>query len=151
MNDSRFRLLSLALVLVVLVLSQTGCLVTSSYTKVQRKTEPVQQVQFESDYAQQAFQSQAGNQDDRNDEASEFFFGVPFLLGLSYKSVPSSNAYYNDWVSKVDVNQDGFIADAEVAGLAPPADNSDVVEHELNSGIIQIKLGDSDEPAEFDQ
>lgn len=138
------RGLCLALVASLVVL-QSGCLVTSSYTNVERKTESIQPIHFESDFARDVFQSHAQNSKRRESESSNFFFGVPFLLGLSYTSKPSSNAYYNDWVNRVDTDQNGLISENEVAALPAPAESDDDDGNEINPGIIRISLGDKDE------
>ena len=131
-----------------LVVLQSGCLVTSSYNNVQRKSEPIQQVQFESDFARDVFQSHAQNSKHRESESSSFFFGIPFLLGLSYTSKPSSNAYYNDWVDRVDSDQNGLISEHEVASLGAPFEADDDNSTEINPGIIRISLGDKEESVE---
>ncbi len=101
----------------VATVSSTGCLISGSSRRVARNTEPLESVRFESDEARKAFQQYALDDNARLKSASSYSVAVPFLLGVSNSTVRSENAYYNDWVARVDANQDGMISNLEVAGL----------------------------------
>ena len=136
----------------VLCALQTGCLFNSKYERIERRGEPIMPVQFQSDYSRQRFQSVALEETHRNQESSRFTVGIPFLVGLKYQSKPSANAYYNDWVERVDVDQDGVITDQEVAALPRVSHEvpgvwdleSEIVEQEDENGnrVITASLKD---------
>lgn len=132
------RAVLLALLAVATCLLQTGCLFNSRYERIERRSEPITPVEFESDFSRQRFQSVAWEESSREKETSRFSVGIPLLLGLKYRSKPSANAYYNDWVSRVDVDQDGLITDSEVASL-PPTSPSIPEDWGMESEIVEIQ------------
>ena len=100
-----------------------GCLISGSHTRVIRQDEPLRHVSFESPYAQQVFQTTALSEQQRLKLSSEASLGIPLLLGVSYRSALSPNAFYNDCVARCDVDRDGMISDQEalvLTGSEPP-------------------------------
>jgi len=95
-----------------------GCLISHSQKRVIREGEVRQPIRFESEETALLFNEMATSDEARKSEGSSASFGIPFLVGLSRSSVPSHNAFYNDQVSKCDVNGDGLISDCEAEEFA---------------------------------
>ena len=108
---------SVALSAMILLPASSGCLLSMSHSRVVRQSEPVKAVHFESEYAQKSFQHMAFNDHQRKKQSGKTSVGIPFLLGASYETVLSENAYYNDWVARVDANRDGVISDSEIEAV----------------------------------
>lgn len=114
------RCLIRVMVGLALLTTSGGCLITHSKRSVVRQEEARQRVEFESPFAQQAFLQRALDEEARHRNKSEHSFAVPFLIGLSYTSELSENAYYNDQLVTCDANSDGLISNAEAAAFAGP-------------------------------
>ena len=99
------------------VLLLSGCLLSHEYKRVVREKEPLRAVRFQSPETAERFNSVV-NEQNRSNEGSSFSLAVPFLLGLSAKTVPSVNAHYNDHTLRCDTNCDRFISDTEVNAYA---------------------------------
>jgi hypothetical protein len=108
-----YRCLICVMVGLALVATSGGCLITHSKESVIRQTETRQHVEFESPLARRAFLQRALDNEARLRNKSSHSFAVPFLIGLSYTSELSENAYYNDQLMTCDANSDGLISDAE--------------------------------------
>ena len=104
---------ALRCLIIALTVCCTGCLVNHSQKRIIREHEERIPVRFESLGAAESFNEIANSEDMRKTLGSSASFGVPFLIGLSRESVPSQNAFYNDQVSRCDINGDGLISDQE--------------------------------------
>ncbi len=104
--------------IIALLVCGNGCLLNHSQKRVIRENEQRIPVQFESLKSADSFNKVANNEEIRKSLGSSASFGVPFLIGLSRESVPSQNAFYNDQVTRCDINCDGFITDQEAISFS---------------------------------
>ena len=104
-------------ILAPMTLLLSGCLLSHEYKRVIREKEPLRAVRFQSPETAERFNSVV-NERNRSNEGSSFSLAVPFLLGLSAKTVPSVNAHYNDHTLRCDTNCDRYISNAEVEAYA---------------------------------
>ena len=118
--EPAYRCSICVLVGLALVATSGGCLISHSKHRVVRQDEIRQHVTYESQYAQQTFLQRATDDAARERNGSEHSFAVPFLIGLSYTSELSENAYYNDQLMTCDANSDGVISNAEASAFAGP-------------------------------
>ena len=107
------RLIAAALVAITF----SGCLLSHEHKRVIREKEPLRPVRFQSPETAEKFSKLLGEHD-RTADGSSFSLGIPFLLGLSAKTVPSTNAHYNDHALRCDTNGDCYISDSEVDAYA---------------------------------
>ena len=107
------RLIAVALVAVTF----SGCLLSHEHKRVIREREPLRPVRFESSATAEKFTKLIGEHD-RSADGSSFSLGIPFLLGLSGRTVPSVNAHYNDHSLRCDTDGNCFITEAEVDAYA---------------------------------
>ncbi len=92
-----------------------GCLITTSGTRLVRKNEQRQPIEFESEAGLIEFNNavqRRGTAGARNRGRSSF--NLPFLVSADRRHVLSWPAYFNDQVQLADVNADGLLSDAEV-------------------------------------
>lgn len=95
--------------------SLPGCLIMSTNTEVVEPTAKRVAVEFESPEGLELFHTRVTR--DTNAGKTNLgtdSFAIPFIIGASTTRVLSENAYYNQQVSKADINADGSLSDAEV-------------------------------------
>jgi hypothetical protein len=106
--------MSLVFVAGVLI-SMPGCLVTHHSQNIIREKEARRSVHFESEEAQQMFNTQVAETKAKSEEkAKSRSLTIPFLLSWSTTDVLSDAALYNDQLAACDANADGIITMHEV-------------------------------------
>ena len=106
-------------VLLVLLCTSPGCLLTHHTTHVVREKEPRHEVRFESEEAEATFNARATAKDAPEKKGRFKLFAVPFLLWYSREDVLSENAWYNDQIVACDADRDGLITLREARAYNP--------------------------------
>lgn len=119
MRPIRFALI----IAVLLSPGLTGCLAIHTAKRVSRRNEPRKAVHFASVRAWETFHFKFSQLEAPKKNTSTFL--VPFLALHTKEWTLSPNAFYNDEITRCDIDGDGTITDEEARaynelGLPPP-------------------------------